>query len=99
MNQQTTPEQQRSSSPDQPARRDEPPMKIPEQQEPSGDRKTPDIQGEGNYDAARRYDQSAEKFARSGQVEQAARDAAPKSQQESRALADAEAEGKEHAKR
>ncbi len=83
-----------------PAETGEPPMKIPEQQN-GKDGRTPDadIQGEGNYDAARRYDQSAEKFAKSGQVEQAARDAAPKTEQDRQALTDAEAQGKQHAKR
>jgi hypothetical protein len=35
----------------------------------------PDIQGEGNYDAARRYRKAQEEFARSGKVEQKAREA------------------------
>ena len=35
----------------------------------------PDIQGEGNYDAARRYRKAQEAFARSGKVEQKAREA------------------------
>lgn len=33
------------------------------------------IQGEGNYDAARRYRKEQEKFARSGKVEEAAQEA------------------------
>jgi hypothetical protein len=35
-----------------------------------------DIQGEGNYDAARRYDAEQRSFAHSGKVEQKAREAA-----------------------
>ena len=35
----------------------------------------PDIQGEGNYDAARRYRQGQETFAKSGEVEKKAREA------------------------
>jgi hypothetical protein len=34
-----------------------------------------DLQGEGNYDAARRYDEEQEKFAKSGKVEQKAKEA------------------------
>ena len=33
------------------------------------------LQGEGNYDAARQYDAEQEAFAKSGKVEQAAKDA------------------------
>lgn len=34
------------------------------------------IQGEGDYDAARRYDEEQAEFAKSGKVDQAAREAA-----------------------
>lgn len=57
------------------------------------------LQGEGNYDAARRHRASAEKFVRSGGVEPAARDAAPHSAEEARDMRDAEEAGKRHAKR
>lgn len=59
----------------------------------------PAMQGEGNYDAARRHRKSVEQFVQSGQVEQAARDAAPDSTAEQREMQDAEDEGKSHAKR
>ena len=36
---------------------------------------TPDIQGEGNYDAARKYDKEQAEFAKSGKVQQKAREA------------------------
>ena len=36
----------------------------------------PDIQGEGNYDAARRFDEEERAFIETGQVEQKAREAA-----------------------
>ena len=36
------------------------------------------VQGEGNYRAARRHRASVEKFVKSGQVEEAAREAEPK---------------------
>lgn len=56
------------------------------------------VQGEGDYDAARRYDKSAREFAESGKVEDAARDARPTSPDEADALRRAEDEGKSHAK-
>lgn len=56
------------------------------------------VQGEGDYDAARRYDKSVEEFAKSGKVEQAARDAKPTSEAEADELRQAEQEGKSHAK-
>ena len=56
------------------------------------------VQGEGDYDAARRYDKSVEDFAKSGKVEQAARDAKPTSPAEADELRRAESEGKSHAK-
>jgi hypothetical protein len=62
------------------------------------DPKSPDIQGEGNYDATRRYDQAATDFVKSGKVDQAARDARPKSEAEAEAMKKAEEEGKSHAK-
>ena len=62
------------------------------------DPKSPDIQGEGNYDATRRYDKAATDFVQSGKVEQAARDARPKNEAEAEAMRKAEEEGKSHAK-
>lgn len=58
----------------------------------------PDLQGEGNYDATRRYDKSARDFAKSGKVDEAARAAEPKSEQEAEELRRAEREGKSHSK-
>ena len=56
------------------------------------------VQGEGDYDAARRYDKAAREFAESGKVEDAAREAKPGSAAEADALRRAESEGKSHAK-
>ncbi len=56
------------------------------------------VQGEGDYEAARRYDQAVEKFAHSGKVEDAARAAKPGSADEAEAMKRAEREGKSHAK-
>jgi len=56
------------------------------------------VQGEGDYNAARRYDKAAREFAESGQVDKAAREADPGSAEQARELEDAEREGKSHAK-
>jgi hypothetical protein len=58
-----------------------------------------DLQGEGNYDAARRHREAAEGFVQSHDVEQAGRDAEPHSADEAQQLEDAEAEGRSHAKK
>jgi hypothetical protein len=57
-----------------------------------------DIQGEGNYTAAKQYDDATKKFAESGKVAAAAKNAAPKNDKEASAMQKAEAEGKSHAK-
>ena len=56
------------------------------------------VQGEGDYDAARRYDQAAREFAESGRVDEAARNARPTSAEEAEQLRRAEREGQSHAK-
>ena len=56
------------------------------------------VQGEGDYDAARRYDKAAREFAESGRVEPAAHDAAPADAKEAEELERAEQEGKSHSK-
>jgi hypothetical protein len=62
------------------------------------DNKDKDLQGEGNYDATRRYDKAARDFVESGKVEDAARDARPKSPEEAEEMNEAERAGKSHAK-
>ena len=57
-----------------------------------------DMQGEGNYDAAKAFNDAEKKFVESGKVEQAARDAEPQSEAEAEALARAEEVGRSHAK-
>lgn len=57
-----------------------------------------DMQGEGNYDAARRHRSSTERFIEQGKVEQAAKDAAPDSPAEAQDLKAAEQAGRRHAK-
>jgi hypothetical protein len=56
------------------------------------------LQGEGNYDAARRHRKSVEDFVESGDVERSARDAAPRSDEEADALREAEEQGRAPAK-
>jgi hypothetical protein len=56
------------------------------------------VQGEGDYEAGRRYDKASRDFAESGKVEPAARDAAPDNAREAEELERAEEEGKSHAK-
>ena len=58
----------------------------------------PDLQGEGNYEAGRRYDKAARKFAKSGKVKGAAQAARPDSAEEAAELERAEQEGKSHSK-
>lgn len=58
----------------------------------------PRIQGEGDYDSARKYDEQAHAFAASGKVEPAAKAAAPRNAQEKDEMRKAEAEGRAHAK-
>lgn len=70
-----------------------------EHKSPHGD--TParkDQPGEGNYDATRRYNKALKEFVDSGQVDEAAEQAAPKNEQEAEQMRRAEAEGKRHAK-
>lgn len=59
----------------------------------------PELQGEGNYTAARRHRKSVERFVDSGDVERAARDAAPASDEEARELREAEEAGRAHARK
>jgi len=56
------------------------------------------VQGEGDYEAGRRYDKASREFAESGKVEPAARDAAPADEREADDLKRAEEAGKSHAK-
>ena len=57
-----------------------------------------DLQGEGNYDATRRYDKAARAFVRSGKVDAAAHDAEPNSPEQAEALRRAEEVGRSHSK-
>ncbi|MGZ5130566.1 MAG: hypothetical protein ACXWCU_03585 [Caldimonas sp.] len=60
--------------------------------------KKDEVQGEGDYDAARRYDKAAREFAESGKVEPAAHEAAPDNAEQADAMKRAEEIGKSHSK-
>ena len=51
------------------------------------------VQGEGDYEAARRYRKKVRKFVDGADVSKAAKDAKPRSSNEAKQLTDAEAKG------
>lgn len=57
-----------------------------------------EMQGEGNYTAAKEYDDATSNFVKSGKVDKAARDAKPKNDQEAREMLEAEETGRARAK-
>jgi hypothetical protein len=63
--------------------------------QPSKDK---DLQGEGNYDATRRYNKATREFVEAGKVDPAAQAARPESPQQAENLERAEEAGKAHAK-
>ena len=56
------------------------------------------VEGEGSYEGTKDYNQRTEKFIDSGKVDEAARRAEPKSEEERQAMQKAERIGKQHAK-
>ena len=64
----------------------------------AGQRSQANVHGEGNYAASKQYNDATRDFVKSGRVDKAAHDAAPKSDADSREMQAAEAEGKRHAK-
>ncbi len=56
------------------------------------------VQGEGDYESAKKFDDDEASFVKSGRVDQAARDAEPKSQAEADAMNKAEETGKSRSK-
>jgi hypothetical protein len=56
------------------------------------------VQGEGDYEATRRYRKRTDEYLENNDVEKAALRAAPESDDEAEELAQAEAQGKERAK-
>jgi hypothetical protein len=59
---------------------------------------TSGVQGEGNYDAAREYNERTRRFVESGRVGEAAQEAEPRSPEEAEELKEAEEAGKRRAK-
>jgi hypothetical protein len=57
------------------------------------------VEGEGSYSGSKDYNERTKKFVQSGKVDQAAHDAEPKSEQEKRALEEAERVGRKPAKK
>jgi hypothetical protein len=63
------------------------------------DRKDNDgVEGEGSYSGSKDYNERTEKFVKSGKVDKAAHEAAPKSEEEKHAMQKAERIGKQRAK-
>ena len=56
------------------------------------------VQGEGDYESAKKFDDDEAAFVKSGRVDQAARDAEPKSQAEADEMKKAEEAGKSRSK-
>jgi hypothetical protein len=56
------------------------------------------VEGEGSYTGSKDYNQRTKKFVDSGKVDEAARNAEPKSEEEKHAMQKAERIGKERAK-
>ena len=67
---------------------------TPQEQQSTADSGSP-LQGEGDYDAARRYREAATEHAQHDDVEREAREAAPRSPEEARDMRDAERAGRE----
>lgn len=57
------------------------------------------VEGEGSYKGSKDYNERTKKFVESGKVEEAAREAEPKSEEEKQAMQKAERIGKQHAKK
>ena len=57
-----------------------------------------EVEGEGSYKGSKDYNERTKKFIDSGKVDQAARDAEPRSTEEAHQMEKAERIGKKHAK-
>jgi hypothetical protein len=56
------------------------------------------VEGEGSYSGSKDYNKRTQKFVDSGKLDEAAKNAAPKSEQEAREMQKAERAGKQHIK-
>lgn len=72
---------------------------LPKRRKSRNDRAKDELQGEGNYEAARNFNEAEQKFVASGRVPAAAQAAAPKSEAEQQDLLAAEREGKRRARK
>jgi hypothetical protein len=63
-----------------------------------GNTDKPNIQGEGDYEAARRYRQDVKEFVDKADIDKAAHEAAPKSSDDQREMDEAERAGRSHSK-
>ena len=63
-----------------------------------GNTEKPEVQGEGDYEAARRYGKEVKDYVDSANIDKAAHDAAPKSPDEQREMDEAERAGRSHSK-
>ena len=63
-----------------------------------GNTEKPDVQGEGDYEAARRYGKEVKDYVDSADIDKAAHDAAPRSPDEQREMEEAERAGRSHSK-
>lgn len=63
-----------------------------------GNTDKPNVQGEGDYEAARRYREDVKEFLDKDDVSKAAHDAAPKSPDEQREMEEAERTGRSRSK-
>jgi hypothetical protein len=63
-----------------------------------GNTEKPDVQGEGDYEAARRYRKEVKDYVDSADIDKAAHDAAPRSPDEQREMDEAERAGRSHSK-
>jgi len=57
------------------------------------------VEGEGSYSGSKDFNERTKKFVQSGKVDKAAHDAEPKSEEEKRALEEAERIGRKPAKK
>jgi hypothetical protein len=73
-------------------------MMVKKTQDKTAQPKGTKVQGEGDYEAARRYNEKTQEHAQSGEADQAAKDAEPASRGEKRELEKAEQEGRDRAK-
>lgn len=61
-------------------------------------KETPKVEGEGSYSGTRDYNERTKRFIESGKVDEAARNAEPKSEEEKQAMEEAERIGKARSK-